>query len=637
MSECTATGYPSIDKPWLKYYDEEFLAQPIPHLSIYNYLKERSRGRENLTALTYFGRKISFQELLEHIDEAAAALVSIGAKAGQRVLLLMPNIPETSYLLYACAKLGLEADFIAPRPESADLNASAKKILEMIKAEHIEHIVSFDLCYLALIKPIEKELLGLGISTVLTVSAEDSMTMRSKLMYIRAMRYLRGSKGLKNALKKQSIAKRKIREASEASALSLIRYTDAVKTHKSSSCKAADAAPGSIAVIVHTSGTTGAGPKPIPLTHDNMNFYVHQTDGANMPMAEGDRALHMLPYFAAFGVVGVLHAGLCHGCNLIEIPEFTPSEMAKLIKLYKPQTVIGAPSWFANLPEEKCLKNLDLSFLRMLTFGGDSMEQTDISRINTFLQEHNSSCFLSTGHGMSETCGGASYAAESLCRTSSVGIPMPLTTYAVIDPATRELIRFDDGKSYIEGELAISSGAVTPGMLDRKEIVSKLEYNGEKFILTRDIARMDRNGAIMFLSRRDPSFTRYDGYKVKPYVIENLIKTSPKVDSCIISPYYDKEKNGNMILATIVLNGREVGDRGALRKYAEEIVRTCFFDNTSAATRQIPSKIRFVDALPITANGKTDYKTIADNGLNGDEISVEFEESNISFGKVTIK
>ena len=141
----------------------------------------------------------------------------------------------------------------------------------------------------------------------------------------------------------------------------------------------------------------------------------------------------------------------------------------------------------------------------------------------------------------------------------------------------------------------------------------------------------------MFLSRRDRSFTRYDGYKVKPYVIENLIKTSPKVDSCIISPYYDKEKNGNMILATIVLNGREVGDRGALRKYAEEIVRTCFFDNTSAATRQIPSKIRFVDALPITANGKTDYKTIADNGLNGDEISVEFEESNISFGKVTIK
>lgn len=149
---------------------------------------------------------------------------------------------------------------------------------------------------------------------------------------------------------------------------------------------------------------------------------------------------------------------------------------------------------------------------------------------------------------MSETCGGAAYAAGEYNSFGTMGVPMLHTIYAVVDPETKELLKFDDSQEYLKGELVISSGAVTPGILDGKVIVPHKEYNGESYIFTRDIACMDRNGVMTFLSTSDRSITRYDGYKIKPYEVENIIKGYPDVQYCILSPVYDSEKFGNVAM-----------------------------------------------------------------------------------------
>ena len=100
MDEKKLTGYPAIDKPWLKYYDPEFLKKPIPAMNIYTYLKTMTKEYSALTALSYFGKEITYAELFRHIDEAAKVLTSIGVKSGDRVMYLMPNIPETAYFGY---------------------------------------------------------------------------------------------------------------------------------------------------------------------------------------------------------------------------------------------------------------------------------------------------------------------------------------------------------------------------------------------------------------------------------------------------------------------------------------------------------------------------------------------------------
>lgn len=637
MKEKKLTGYPSIDKPWLKYYDPAFLKKPIPAMNIYTYLKAMTKDHGALTALSYYGREISYKELFLHIDEAAKVLIHIGVKSGDRVMYLMPNIPETAYFLYGGARIGAVADYVDPRPDSVDFAVSARKILAMFQEEKAKYLVSLDQCYLAMLKPIEQELKELGVEQIILVSASDSMDGKTKLNYLRETLSFNGFPALVKSVAKAKRIARLVDDARNSSLLRLSNYIDLIEAAKSVELPDVAYKKEQLAAIVHTSGTSSAKPKPIPLTHDNFNFYAHQTIGANMPMAVGDRALHMLPYFAAFGIVDVAHAGLCHANHLIQIPEFAPGNFGKLVKKYQPQTIIGAPSWFLALSQDPALQNADLSFLTMATYGGDSMDTEDEIRINAFLRSHHSRCVLTKGHGMSETCGCASYATDDYNIPASVGAPMPLTTYALVDPDTKELLRFEAGQDHLEGELVISSGAVTPGILDGNVVVPHKEYHGERYIFTRDIARMDRNGVMTFLSRSDRSITRFDGYKIKPYEVENIIKGCPAVQYCILSPVYDSEKFGNVAIADIVLQDHAVPSREEQVKLVEKLLQTQFIHNADVSARQIPAWFRFRESLPLTVNSKVNYTALAQEPLNGNEVAVQIEETNISVDKIVVK
>lgn len=636
MEEKKLTGYPSIDKPWLKYYDKEFLAQPIPEMNIYSYLRIMTQDYGHLTALSYFGKEIFYKEFWDHIDEAAKVLTSVGVKSDDRVMYLMPNIPETAYFLYGGARIGAVADYIDPRPDSVDFTVSARKVLSMFKDEKAKFLVSLDQCYLAMLKPIEQELKELGVEQIILVSASDSMDGKTKLNYLHETLSFNGYSALLKFLAKTKRISKMVDDARNSSLLRLLNYADLVKTATSVSLPDIEYQKDQLAVIVHTSGTSSAKSKPIPLTHDNFNFYAHQTIGANMPMAIGDRVLHMLPFFAAFGICDVVHAGFCHANNLIMVPEFATSNFGKLIKKYKPQTIIGAPSWFLALSADVTLQGTDLLFLTMATYGGDSIDAEDEIRINHFLKNHNSKCVLTKGHGMSETCGCASYATGDYNILASVGIPMPLTTYAVVEPETKEMLQFDSDQDYLEGELIISSGVVTLGILDGNVIVPHKEYNGENYIFTRDIARMDRNGVMTFLSRSDRSITRFDGYKIKPYEVENIIKGYPDVQYCIISPVYDSKKFGNVTIADIVLQDNNISRREEQVKLVEKLIQMQFINNANVSARQIPVWFRFREKMPLTANSKVDYNALAKEPLTGTEVFVQIEETNISVNRITV-
>lgn len=636
-SQMPQTGYPSIDKPWLKYYNPEFFSKPIPKMNIFTYLQTMTDGYSDLTAISYYGKEISYGEFFEHIDEAAKVLINIGVISGDRVVYLMPNIPETAYFLYGGAKIGAVADYVDPRPDSTDFMVSAKKILTLFKEEHAKFLVALDQCYLAMLKPIELELKELGVNQIVIVGANDSMDCKEKLKYMQEVfRFGSFSALRKTTVKAKSIAAM-IKKAKLSAALQIQSYSELVKKSMHVQLPPVGYAAGQLAVIVHTSGTSSAKPKPIPLTHDNLNFYVHQTTGANMPMVPGDRVFHVLPYFAAFGIVDVVHALLCHRNNLIQIPEFSPSNFGKLIKKYKPQIIIGTPSWFLALLKDPALKAEDLSCLTMVTYGGDSMAVADEIAVNEFLKAHRAKCVLTKGHGMSETCGCASYATGEYNNIGGIGIPMPLTTYAIVNPETKEMLRFDGSEDYLEGELIISSGSVTPGILDGNTIVPHKEYDGESYIFTRDIARMDRNGAMTFLSRSDRSITRFDGYKIKPYEVENIIKSYPDIQYCIVSPLYDSQKFGYVSVANVVLRDGIIPPREAQVKLIKELIQKCFISNEMVSARQIPAWFRFRCNLPLTTNSKVNYVALAKEPLQGDEIEVDIEETNISVDSITVK
>ena len=122
------TGYPSIDKPWLKYYNSDKLKADAPYMNIYTYMRQMSQRAKDSIAISYYGVNIFFSEFYQRIDEAAKALSCLGVKPGQRIMYLMPNIPETAYLMYAGAKIGAVSDYVDPRPDSVDPTVNAGKM-----------------------------------------------------------------------------------------------------------------------------------------------------------------------------------------------------------------------------------------------------------------------------------------------------------------------------------------------------------------------------------------------------------------------------------------------------------------------------------------------------------------------------
>ena len=100
------TGFPSIDKLWLKYYGEEVLHRLLPEGSMYDYLTSCNADRMDEAALNYFGKKVTHRQMQEKIDACARALLAYGVRAGDAVSLCALAMPEAVYLLYAINKIG---------------------------------------------------------------------------------------------------------------------------------------------------------------------------------------------------------------------------------------------------------------------------------------------------------------------------------------------------------------------------------------------------------------------------------------------------------------------------------------------------------------------------------------------------
>lgn len=106
------SGYPSIDKPWLRLYSEEILKKELPQMNAYEYLKQCNCDNMNELALDYEFVSITYREMFVKIDAVADSLEGVGIKAGDTITSCLPNVPEAIYLIYAAAKIGAKIDLV---------------------------------------------------------------------------------------------------------------------------------------------------------------------------------------------------------------------------------------------------------------------------------------------------------------------------------------------------------------------------------------------------------------------------------------------------------------------------------------------------------------------------------------------
>ncbi len=650
--ETILTGYPHVDKPWMQFHDEQLAKLVDPKMNITEYLKSQTVGFEKEIATTYYGNEENYEKFWNKVDNASCVLTELGIKDHDRIMSLVPNIPEAGHLFLGAAQIGAVSDYIDPRPDTMDVSANAKKVLELIDFEKSNHVVALEQCYLGMLRPIENELKDRGINRIITVSASDSMNLFSKISYLldvikynkfknerdrdTAIRKLKWYQAILEKTKMMKEIDGLYDDAVSKSSLEVVKYSDLLKEIRYSRFSNYYEQDQTI-YIAHTSGTSGARPKPITLTNENLICSTEQLYKIDRFYEPGDKILHILPYFSPLGTANNYILNIASGATNIEVPEFEINEIGYLIKKYKPNVFLATPSWLLSLMKCKYLNNMNLSFIKRIVYGGDSMTGDDEKKLNKWLKDQGCNVVVEKGHGMSEYCGCGSYSYSNYNRYDSIGVPLPNTIYGIVNPDIEDYlvpIKFEDGNDFVEGELVVSSDAVTNGVLDDNVIVKHYELDGKSYIRTRDIVKMDRDGLFYFKYRKDRSFTRFDGYKIKPYEIENVVEQSALVKYCRIVPYFDEAMRGLMPKAHVVLE--DGVDNADLKSITEQIINEQFVNNPNMSSRQIPTKIKYRDSLPLTKNSKVNFNALKDEGLDGEEVSVVIQETNLAVGNIEI-
>ena len=132
----TNFGYPSIDKPWLKYFSDEAQKVNIPNVSAYEYLYNCNKENLGAYAINFYGNRIKFSELFRKIGEAEQSLIALGIQRGEYVTFCMPTLPETIFLFYALNKLGVVANFV-------DLRMNKERIAQYINMTKSHLVIAF--------------------------------------------------------------------------------------------------------------------------------------------------------------------------------------------------------------------------------------------------------------------------------------------------------------------------------------------------------------------------------------------------------------------------------------------------------------------------------------------------------------
>ena len=107
--------YASTAKPWLKYYDQKFIDLPLPECSAFEYVCRQNKNHLPDTALEYYGRKITFADLIVNVKKTAAAFRGIGVKKGDIITVVSVMTPEVIYAFYAADMIGASLNLVDPR------------------------------------------------------------------------------------------------------------------------------------------------------------------------------------------------------------------------------------------------------------------------------------------------------------------------------------------------------------------------------------------------------------------------------------------------------------------------------------------------------------------------------------------
>ena len=577
----------------------DIILNNIPKYTMYGYIRECNKNNLDRYALRFGRKRYTYGEFIDLIDRYAKGFTAMGIRKGDRVALLLPNLPESTIIIYALNKIGAVSDNIDP-------TSKEDRMKYFLEKEKVNAIVCFDKVYETSIKPIENYIYNeLNIDKVLITKITDSLPMIESAMY-------------RMKFRDEDIVKRVSTSYGNINIFGINRF---LNDSRYQVCYTNPYVENEVATICHSSGTTGV-PKTIPSTNENVNFIAFQHQVSNIDYSRVKTFLHVLPGFAQFGFSDSMHLGHSLGLEMIEIPIFSQVNIIDILLKTKANCLFGTPSFWLRLIGSDKYSNADLSFLEEAVYGGGTLTITQLANINRFLISHNAKCLLRTGYGMSEFNGTCILEDPFMSTPGSCGIDLPGGSGIIINPDTMKELSCGE-----LGHLYYSKGSNPVCEFDGEVLHKTINIDGREYIDTGDIMKKNARGEYFFEGRASGMISRYDGYKIYPNALENAVTSSSYVEDVMISEYYDESNFGAMPLIYVVLSKESKGID--IKDIIKNIIDNYILSNNNMSFRDIPTKWKVVDELPYTTALKKDYKKIKENGIDGSEISIVCHETNM--------
>lgn len=550
-------------KSWLKFYGDIPHTIDYPDGSLYALLKESIDNHPHAIAYDFLGKTATYQELGDQIDEYAKKFHNMGFHATDTFSIIMPTSPQGIVAFYAINKLGGVASFVHPLSTEDEL----KHYLNLSKSRFA---LTLDMFY----------------DKVANIKKEIPL---EKLVVTRISEYMPAAK--KTAYNLITLSKRVKIDSRWAV------WLKALGKSGETPVTVAEGNKDDLAVILYSGGTTGS-PKGVMLTNGNI-----VSEGMMVAvwgkLDETDTLLAILPIFHGFGLSVCVNAALLAGGKTVLIPKFTVKEVAGLVKKKRPTFLIGVPTLFKALLDEKDFRNTDLSFLKMSFSGADTLPRTLKETFDETVRKNGGKSVLLEGYGLTEAVTAIMALPAHEYREGSIGLPFPNMDVKIVEPGSfRELPHGEIG------EIIINGPAVMKGYLNNPEETAtalKVHNDGKTWLYTGDLGYRDKDGFFYF-KQRLKRMIKSSGMNVYPSEVENTVCRHEDVKfACVIG--LEDERQMTRIKAFVELHKPSL----ASPEKEKEIID---FVRKRLIKWSCPREIEFMEKLPLTKIGKVDFRKL---------------------------
>lgn len=553
--------------PWKDYMGDVPMHIDYFEGSMFEAVEKVAKQYPNAVAFDFMGKSTTYGKMIQEIETCAKALKTIGIREGDKVTIAMPNCPQAVYLFYAVNLVGGIANMIHP--------LSAEKEIEFYLNES-ESItaVTLDQFY----DKFERVRKNTKVVNIIIARIRDALSKPIRAGYML-------TEG------------RKIEKIPDDAPV--ILWNDFMKLSKHCFYNYKVSRTGDDpAVILYSGGTTGT-TKGILLTNKNFNALGQQVIAANAMFRPGDKMLAAMPLFHGFGLGVCVHTMLSQGGRCILVPRFTPQSYAKQITKYHCNFIAGVPTLYEALLQLPSMEGADLSCLKGVFSGGDSLSIELKKKFDKFLADHKASVQVREGYGTTETVTACCLTPAHMYKAGSIGLPFSDTYIKIVKPGTEEELPYGE-----EGEILLAGPTVMKEYMKHpQETAQTLRTHGDGlgWVYTGDLGTMDEQGFVYFRGRAKRMIVT-SGYNVYPAQMENVLDAHEFVQmSCVIG-VPDAYKMQKVKAFVKLVSGVEAN---AATK--EAIMEHC---RKHVAKYAMPYEIEFREELPKTLVGKIAYRVL---------------------------